>query len=480
MTLWLVLALMTGAAVLAALWPLARGARRLSNASDVAVYRDQLAEVRRDVAAGQIGEAEAQAAEREISRRLLAAADASAASTAAAPPLMPTRQRRAVAIGVLLLLPLGVAGLYLGLGSPGMPDRPLATRLEASRGGPPIASLIAQVEAHLQQHPDDGRGWEVIAPVYMRLGRFEEAVTARRNALRLNGENAEREAALGEALVFLANGVVTAEAKAAFDRAVALDAAQVQARYFIGLAAEQDGDRQRAVSIWQDLVASAPPDAPWTSFVQHAIDGLRAGGDRPSAGPNQEQIAASAKLSEDQRESMVRGMVERLAERLQHDGSDADGWARLVRSYRVLGEAEKAQAAAVDARRALANDEAKLRRFEEQAAAMGGASASANPPSSGPSQEQIASSAQLSADQRDSMVRGMVDRLAQRLARDGSDPDGWLRLVRSYMVLGEAEKARAAAAEARRALANDEAKLARFETELKALDVAGSPVGMAK
>ena len=109
-----------------------------------------------------------------------------------------------------------------------------------------------------------------------------------------------------------------------------------------------------------------------------------------------------------------------------------------------------------------------------------GVSASANRPPAGPSQEQIAASGQLSADQRNTMVRGMVERLAERLQHDGSDPDGWLRLVRSYMVLGEAEKARAAAAEARRALANDEAKLARFETELKALDVAGSPVGMAK
>jgi cytochrome c-type biogenesis protein CcmH len=480
MTLWFVLALMTGAAVLAALWPLVRGARQPSGASDVAVYRDQLAEVRRDLAAGQIGETEAQAAEREISRRLLAAADASAANTLAAPSLIPRRHRQVVALAVLLLLPVGVAALYFGLGSPGMPDQPLAPRLEAAHGGAPIANLIAQVEAHLQQQPDDGRGWEVIAPVYMRLGRFDEAVTARRNALRLNGETGERAAALGEALVFSANGVVTAEAKAVFDRAIALDASQVQARYFIGLAAEQDGDRQRAVSIWQDLLASAPPDAPWTAFVQHAIDGLRTGGDHPPAGPSDEQIAASSKLGEDQREGMVRGMVERLAERLRHDGSDPDGWARLVRSYMVLGEADKAHAAAADARRALANEEAKLRRFEEQVAAMGGTGASANRPSGGPSQEQIASSAQLSADQRDTMVHGMVDRLAQRLARDGSDPDGWLRLVRSYMVLGEAEKARAAAADARRALANDEAKLQRFETQMKALGVAGSPVGMAK
>jgi cytochrome c-type biogenesis protein CcmH len=100
--------------------------------------------------------------------------------------------------------------------------------------------LIAQVEDHLSSHPDDGRGWEVIAPVYLRLGRFDDAVKARRNALKLSGTTAERESALGEALVFAANGVVTAEAKAAFERAIALDANGVQARYCLDLAAEQD------------------------------------------------------------------------------------------------------------------------------------------------------------------------------------------------------------------------------------------------
>src|SRR5215468_10294439 len=128
-------------------------------------------------------------------------------------------RRRAVAIVALVLLPLGATGLYLALGSPLLPDQPLAPRLAAARGDQSVDTLIAQVEAHLERNPEDGRGWEVIAPVYLRLGRFDDAVKARRNALRLNGTSAEREAAFGEALVFAANGVVTAEAKAAFERA---------------------------------------------------------------------------------------------------------------------------------------------------------------------------------------------------------------------------------------------------------------------
>jgi cytochrome c-type biogenesis protein CcmH len=371
MTLWLALAMMTGAAVLAVLWPLARRPNRLASASDIAVYRDQLEEVRRDRAAGQIGEGEAAAAEREVSRRLIAAADASAADIGSAPSKATTRRRRMVACAVLVLLPIWAAGIYLGLGSPTLPDQPLAPRLAASRGSQSVDSLIAQVEAHLERRPDDGRGWEVIAPIYLRLGRFDDAVTARRNALRLNGETAEREAALGEALVFAANGVVTAEAKAAFDKTVALDAAHVQARYFIGLAAEQDADRDRAAAIWHALLADAPPNAPWIEFVRRALERVDANADRRPSGPREEQVASSAELSEDQRNAMIRGMVERLSQRLQRDGSDPDGWLRLVRSYMVLGEPDKARAVAGDARRALARDPTKLRQFEDLVKALG-------------------------------------------------------------------------------------------------------------
>ena len=94
------------------------------------------------------------------------------------------------------------------------------------------------------------------------MGRFDDAVKARRNALALNGASAERHAGLGEALTAAANGVVTAEALAAFEAAVALDAEHVKARFFLGLAAEQDGRANDAVAIWRALLASAPPDAP--------------------------------------------------------------------------------------------------------------------------------------------------------------------------------------------------------------------------
>src|SRR5919108_3252419 len=328
MTLWFGLILMTAAAAWAVLWPLARRGNELRSGSDVAIYRDQLAEIERDRAAGLIGESEAAGARVEVSRRLIAAADAQTGPPSSVSSA--TWRRRAVAVVALVVLPFGAAAFYLALGSPSLPDQPLAPRLAASRSDTSIDTLIAKVEDHLSHHPEDGRGWEVIAPVYLRLGRLDNAVKARRNALRLNGATGEREAALGEALVFAANGVVTAEAKAAFERAIALDANGVQARYFLGLAAEQDGDRTQAAAAWRALIAAAPPDAPWLELLRNALARVegRAGGGGAAGGPSVDASddQAAVQLSPEQRKAMIEGMVNRLSERPHRDGADVDGW----------------------------------------------------------------------------------------------------------------------------------------------------------
>jgi cytochrome c-type biogenesis protein CcmH len=367
--IWLSVALMTAAAILAVLWPLGRGRAVGASGSDVAVYRDQLAEIERDRAAGRIGEPEAEAARVEVSRRLLAAADKTSADLAESPSAAPWR-RRVAAIAALIALPVGALAVYLALGSPGMPGEPLAARLQAPPDQRSLATLVGQVETHLARNPEDGRGWEVLAPVYLRLGRFDEAVKARRNALRLLGASATREADLGEALVASQNGIVTAEAKTSFDRALALDANDVRSRFFLGLAAEQDGRPAEAASTWRKLVAEAPAGAPWAEFVQQALSrlegataGVPPGPSQP--GPSQQDMAAAADLTPQQRSEMVRGMVERLSERLKQDGSDVDGWMRLVRAYTVLGERDKARDAASAARRALESEPDKLRRVDE-------------------------------------------------------------------------------------------------------------------
>ncbi|MFZ0353644.1 MAG: c-type cytochrome biogenesis protein CcmI [Pseudolabrys sp.] len=464
MTLWLILALMTGAAIFAVIWPLAQNSKAARSGSDVAVYRDQLNELERDLAAGSIGKTEAEAARVEISRRLLAAAEAAKAAAVAVTPSAAAWHRRAVALVALLLLPVGAGSLYLRLGSPGLASEPLT----AQRGAQPdqqapIENIVAKVEVHLQNNPKDGRGWEVLAPVYMQLGRYTDSVNAWRTALALLGESADREANLGEALVAEANGVVTADAKTAFVRAVTLDNTTVTARYYLGTAAEQDGKREEAAKIWRDLIAEAPAGAHWVSDVRAALARVEASPAAPSPGPSAAQIAAATKQSPDQQTAMIRGMVDGLAARLQQDGSDLDGWVRLVRSYKVLGELDKAQSAIGDAQRALANDPEKRKRLDvalkelESGAAVAAVNPpvqQANPPTAPPQHEGPA-------------IQSMLDRLAERVKKAGSDTEGWVMLTRSYLTLGEKEKAAAAIKDARAALADDAARLQQFNEALQ-------------
>jgi cytochrome c-type biogenesis protein CcmH len=202
-----------------------------------------------------------------------------------------------------------------------------------------------------------------VAPVYMKLERYDDAVKARRNALDLLGESADRQVDLGEALTAAANGVVTGEAKATFDRAVAIEASHFKAMYYLGLAAQQDGNAAEAGRIWRDLIAKAPPTAPWLSVVRQSLAGVEAPG-APPPGPRADDIAAASEMTPDARNQMIRGMVERLAVRLHENGSDVEGWLRLLRAYMVLGEHDRAKAAAGEARGALAGQPEKLQQLD--------------------------------------------------------------------------------------------------------------------
>jgi cytochrome c-type biogenesis protein CcmH len=358
MNLWFVFALMTVAAIFAVLWPLSRLHASAAGGSEANVYRDQLAEVDRDLAGGLIGASEAEAARIEISRRLLAVADAPATVVARSGAGM----RRAVALIALTGIPLAALALYLPLGSPQLGDFPLAARSRAPDGSQPLVNMVAQVEAHLEKNPTDGRGWTVLAPVLSRLGRYDDAARAWRNAITYAGDSSERRADLGEALLAAAGGVVTAEAKSEFERALAMNPDEIKASYFLGVSAEQDGRNADAASIWKAMLAKAPPDAPWRPLVQAALS--RVGGVAAPA-LSDDTMAAAKDMNDADRGAMIRGMVDRLASRLKENGDDVEGWLRLVRAYMVMGDREKAVSARADARQAVANDAERLRQLNE-------------------------------------------------------------------------------------------------------------------
>jgi cytochrome c-type biogenesis protein CcmH len=361
--LWLIFALLTAAAVLSVLWPLANIRRGLTRReTSVAIYKAQLAEIERDEAQRFVAPEDAQGAKAEAARRLMAANAAIEPLPAASPA-----RARLVSVGVSIFVPILAVSLYAAIGHPELPDAPLAARLDTAPARMDLATAIAKIETHLAQHPDDGRGYEVLAPVYLRVGRAGDSVNAARAALRLLGETPARDALYGEALVAAANGVVTPEAKNSFEAALAKDPFAAEPRFFLGLAAEQEGDEARAKDIWGKLVAEAPQDAPWAQALRERLAAL-------GAGPETTQSGLAAKieaLPEAAQMNAIRGMVAGLAARLAQNGQDLEGWLRLVRSYTVLHDKAKARAALIEAKRSLARDPSAIARIEALARELG-------------------------------------------------------------------------------------------------------------
>ena len=354
MALHLIFLAMLLAAILSVLLPLGRGEVRVGSTGPSALdlHRLRLAEIGRDLERGLLDAASAEAARNEAARLLLRTVDGEKRGSE-----LPDRQResarakpwrrRIVALVALFGVPALVLPLYAMLGSPGVPAHPFGTQPEGSARAD-LASLIGQVEAHLVQHPEDGKGFEVLAPIYMRLGRYGDAVRARAEAVHLLGAAPDRLADLAEARIALADGVVTREAGEALDKALMLDPKHAKSRFLKAVGLEQDGRRDDAVAALRALLADAPADAPWRAGVEAHLAGL--------TGPVDAKAAAVATLAPAAQADAIESMVAGLAARLHQQGGTAEEWGRLVRSLTVLGETDKARAALAEARAALPDE----------------------------------------------------------------------------------------------------------------------------
>jgi len=383
--LWIILACLTAFVLFVLLRPLlgARGQADAREAFNAAVYRDQLGEIDADRARGLIGESEAEAARLEIARRLLQADSKEGAAPSERPSGSPAR---AAMIVVATVVPLLALGLYLLYGSPRLPDQPLAARLEDPSNSQNLGALVARVEARLREHPDEGEGWDVVAPVYLGAQRYQDAADAYGEAIRLLGPSAKRLSGQGQALVLANNGVVTEDARGALTQAIALDPTLIEPRILIAIAKEQDGDFAGAIADWRSLIDKAPADAPWRQMVEQRIAGDEAhlagksvpdqpvaGGEAPSfaGGPSAADVAAAQTMDPAGRQAMIETMVQRLAARLDQDGSDLGGWLKLVKAYSVLDRKDDALKALARAKSQFTGNAQALQQLDQLAAELG-------------------------------------------------------------------------------------------------------------
>ncbi len=272
MLLWLLFAAVTAATIAYILRAvLGEGRAHGSREAGIAVYQDQLQEIDRDVEKGILPEAEAASARIEISRRLLAAADAEDGERNETPQSTQVGRNRILMAAIAGLLPVGVLATYLVMGSPGLPGLPYAERLEQPLDQLPVEGLVARLEAQLKQEPDDATGWRLIAPVYMQLGRYGDAINAFGTIMQLEGREADALAGLGEALTLSSDGMVPPPARQAFEAALREDPTHPRARFYVALAKAQRGDVAEALVEWKALLSEAPEGAPWVAAVEAQV-----------------------------------------------------------------------------------------------------------------------------------------------------------------------------------------------------------------
>ena len=382
--LWITIAVLTAVALGLLLVPLARRGRAPAPpraAYDLTIYRDQLAEVDRDLDRGLLVPEQAQAARTEIQRRMLAAGPEDGSGGTEEPARPRPGGRVAVIAAIAVAVPAGAIGLYLYLGSPDAPGQPFAERGTATakadagagdREG--LRAVVGRLAERLLRNPDDLKGWLLLGRSYITLEHYDDAANAFRRAMGLGDNRADIAVDYAEALALADGGPITPEVRQIFEGVFAAEPGNTKARYYLGLAKAQQGDVRGALQDWVDLQVLSPPDAPWGPVLQRqiktaaraldidpatvepspgavALAGARppsrgtAPGTPPAtspAGPSRADMEAAARMSDEERAAMIRSMVKRLADRLEENPGDREGWLRLARTYEVLGETEKA------------------------------------------------------------------------------------------------------------------------------------------
>jgi cytochrome c-type biogenesis protein CcmH len=380
--LLIILILMTFAAAAYVAAPFLRPINKADAAksSDLGIYRDQLAEVDREAAAGLIEPAAAASARTEIKRRMLAA-DKTAGMGGEAVPLSALEYKFAF-LSMVALTVLGSTILYAYNGNPNLPSSsamqgtPLGQAPSTEQAAPAtggaaptlsdVESAITKLAERLKTKPDDVRGWAMLGWSYLGTGKYPEAIEAYRKADALDPKNANIKSGLSQALIRAADGKVTPEALAVLEQVLAIDPKEAGARFDKGLAKLQGGDAKGAVDDWIAQLKDAGPDDKWPGELrQRIIETAKenkidvtgrlpaevaaapapAAASAPIPGPTDADINAAKSMSTADQNAMIKGMVERLAAKLEKDPKNLEGWIQLMKSRKVLGELDNAKLA---------------------------------------------------------------------------------------------------------------------------------------
>lgn len=408
MTLWIIMTALAAAAAYIVVTPFLRRSDTAGDAGRIDVYRDQLEEVERERAEGQIGEAEADMARVEIERRILAA---SKTDSTAPQGISAVWRHRSLAMTSAVVV-LGSVGLYAANGSPDLPGVPFVQPAVATSATQParsmqvaagqadqphdVATMIDGLAAKLKKNPNNMEGWRMLGWSYYNTNKFKEAAEAYAKAIELKGDDAQLKSAYGEALVRASDGTVTDKARKAFSAAVEISPQDPRARFFLGLAKQQNGDPKAAIKDWVEMLRTAPAGAQWAGDLRERIQQVadQAGVDaKPmlaeldqsapakkiqtaetrtaQSGPTDEDVKNAQEMKPEDRMAMIRGMVDGLAEKLKDDPNNPDGWIQLIRSRLVLNEPDKARAALGRAMEAFADKPDTKARIVDAAKSMG-------------------------------------------------------------------------------------------------------------
>lgn len=333
-TFWVVAGVLSALGAGLILWSSARAAKA-AGAEDptTALYRRQLREIDDLAERGLIPEAERDTTRTEAARRLLAAADNRVAGWQA-----DAGSRRPV-LAVAALAPLLALVAYFVVGSPAFRDQPFVARVAQWREADPAALTPPQMAVVLRtlikERGADPDAYTYLAQAEMASDSPGEAIRAMRRAIELAPDRADLWEGLGESFVVQAQGEVTPQARRAFEEALQRDPKTVNARFHLARAQIDAGDRDGGLAAWRSLADELPAVDPRRAAVRQAIAAAEG---QPAPQFDNEQMAAA------------QGMVESLAARLDAEPDDPEGWVRLVRSYAVLGDAARRDAALASAR----------------------------------------------------------------------------------------------------------------------------------